>query len=418
MNACLILNGESLLDSTWDEQMKNAKNSSSFSSWLDFIRWASALQVVFFHTHHRLFEKISEVPHASRSIGIYTISALSSFGGPAVLIFFILSGYLVGGRTLNRYLETGSFSIVEYASSRLSRLWTVLIPSIIVVYILNNLSIYYFDGNMIYNREVAEQDLSGAAHVAACNLVFMQLVLCPTFGDNGALWSLFHEFWYYVSFPLIMFAVWGNISTEKSLIMLCLAASLLFILAVNQSVGPNIAGYFAMWMLGVAIARSKKPIAPGGTSIALALFGCSLLAWRTFIATGGAMPNDLFSTTTAWDFAVGIAFVNLIISMKHNSSLPAPPLGSTNRYLAEFSFSLYVIHTPVINLFVAVSRHIMGVGPNIIPTTVGHYLMFFSCISLCVSFSWLFSIFTERNTFRIRRFLMEYFTSNPAITRN
>ena len=48
--------------------------------------------------------------------------------------------------------------------------------------------------------------------VLAANALFLQTIVAarnaphpvPTFGSNGALWSLSYEFWYYLAFPLLV----------------------------------------------------------------------------------------------------------------------------------------------------------------------------------------------------------------------
>ena len=52
-------------------------------------------------------------------------------GHTAVIIFFVLSGYLVGKHVYLAF-NTGRWSWREYAIKRLSRLWIVLIPALIL----------------------------------------------------------------------------------------------------------------------------------------------------------------------------------------------------------------------------------------------------------------------------------------------
>ena len=39
------------------------------------------------------------------------------------------------------------------------------------------------------------------------NLFFLQTIFVPPFGSNAPLWSLSFEFWYYLLFPLCLFAL-------------------------------------------------------------------------------------------------------------------------------------------------------------------------------------------------------------------
>ena len=53
---------------------------------------------------------------------------VSNYGHTAVIVFFLLSGYFVGGSVL-RQVEAGTWSWQRYLTERMSRLWIVLIPA-------------------------------------------------------------------------------------------------------------------------------------------------------------------------------------------------------------------------------------------------------------------------------------------------
>ena len=46
-----------------------------------------------------------------------------------------------------------------------------------------------------------------APHILFSNIFFLQGIYTPTFGTDGALWSLANEFWYYLLFPLGLIAL-------------------------------------------------------------------------------------------------------------------------------------------------------------------------------------------------------------------
>lgn len=49
----------------------------------------------------------------------------------AVVVFFLLSGWLVGGSLLNKATREGAFK--DYAIDRMTRLWIVLMPTFILI---------------------------------------------------------------------------------------------------------------------------------------------------------------------------------------------------------------------------------------------------------------------------------------------
>ena len=54
---------------------------------------------------------------------------ISNLGHQAVIIFFALSGYLVGGSVINA-IRRSEWSWVRYLTQRLVRLWLVLLPAL------------------------------------------------------------------------------------------------------------------------------------------------------------------------------------------------------------------------------------------------------------------------------------------------
>jgi peptidoglycan/LPS O-acetylase OafA/YrhL len=81
---------------------------------------------------------------------------------------------------------------------------------------------------------------------AAQNVLFLQGFRATTFGSNGALWSLANEFWYYVTFPMLVFVIAAARHVTR------LVAAALLVLA-GLFVGGSIAIYFTIWLAGVAI---------------------------------------------------------------------------------------------------------------------------------------------------------------------
>ena len=81
---------------------------TAFSMWLDCFRWTAALLVLFDHTANRLLVRITDVPPGSRSAMFYAYAFLSGFAHQAVMVFFVLSGLLVGGGLWREIQKTGS----------------------------------------------------------------------------------------------------------------------------------------------------------------------------------------------------------------------------------------------------------------------------------------------------------------------
>jgi len=74
--------------------------SSQLSNTLNFLRWFAALMVVVGHLRSFLFVEYNLVEH--KTIFIKLFYFITGFGHQAVIIFFMISGYLVGGGSFEK----------------------------------------------------------------------------------------------------------------------------------------------------------------------------------------------------------------------------------------------------------------------------------------------------------------------------
>ncbi|MFG1279433.1 acyltransferase family protein [Xanthobacter autotrophicus] len=379
--------------------------SDRFFQWLDLFRWLAALAVVFTHANNRFFTKVLSLPPTERSIGHYAFAIVSGFGWPAVMIFFVLSGYLVGGIWILKYQKDNNYSVVDYAVARLTRLWIVLIPAILLTFVFNIIGIHLFNGmeTGIYTLYGSEGNVTllHDAWTASCNIAFFQSALCFQYGGNGALWSLFNEFWYYVAFPFVLLGFFSNYSTYIRLAFVGMAGALLIFLGQFQfiSAAAPLAPYFLLWCLGIVVALRDRPFIPMPPWLAAGLFLSYLLVWRT-------VPSSFLESQSHIRFATDLVltglFAHLLMVMKADSRLPAPPLPGVSKALAGFSFSLYCINMPVLNLYAAAVMHWFETGWKLVPRGIVDYLIALGGVAFSLLLAYLFSLATERNTSRIR----------------
>ena len=102
---------------------------------INLVRAVAALLVVVGHVRVLLFQDYASAPHSAPMALLY---AMTSLGPSAVIVFFVLSGYWVGGGALGK-LRRGTFTWRGYASSRLTRLWLVLVPALILTWLVDHL---------------------------------------------------------------------------------------------------------------------------------------------------------------------------------------------------------------------------------------------------------------------------------------
>lgn len=390
----------------------------ALSVWINMFRWMASMAVLTSHIRHRLFESYATTRGDEHSPLFYIVGGASSFGHPAVLIFFILSGFLVGGSSLRRFRKGNGFDLLDYSTARLSRLWTVLIPALFVTLILNMIGIYVFNGitNGIYDVSVFEGNYNLVHDPLnfVCNAAFLQTAVCDQYGLNGALWSLFNEFWYYAAWPLIMIAFWSPRSLGERVVLVAIPMAVLSLLASIQFAGPNVALYFTIWLTGVLAADRARPFLPMHPLLAAATLVIGLLVWRIFTR------NELWGTsllTFPIDFGIGLLFANMLMCMKSYAKLPFPPLKRLHGFMAGFSFTVFGIHTPIIHFICALCMALFGFGWKMAPVGATPYLLFFATIVIVQVSAFILSLGTERQMPALRQFIQNHIVSRKYALR-
>ena len=106
--------------------MRNGAEAGGFSAWLDCFRWLAALSVLVTHVGIRMLAPVGEIsaslPHAAYAF-------LAGFDHQAVMVFFVLSGFLVGGSVMREVAVTGHVAVGPYLLRRALRLCLVLWPA-------------------------------------------------------------------------------------------------------------------------------------------------------------------------------------------------------------------------------------------------------------------------------------------------
>ncbi len=225
------------------------------------------------------------------------------------------------------------------------------------------------------------------------NMFFLQTIVVPTFGSNGPLWSLANEFWYYILFPAALAAgiAWTQRSIRRAIPLTILTA------CVALFVGWQILVGFLIWLAGtvLVVAYSKRPLPSKGSLVLyvvlswLALLTC-LIAART--GKSAALGSDL---------AVGVAFALFLFGVLHmNFRIGGASYSRVAQFLAGFSYSLYVLHFPLL-LFLRT----WIVPPQRWQPDAAHLACGVLIGVAALGFAWFVSLFTENKTRVARRWM-------------
>ncbi|MBA4067426.1 MAG: hypothetical protein C0501_27695, partial [Isosphaera sp.] len=369
-----------------------AGRDTVFSGWLDVFRGLAAFAVLFGHARALFIRSADGGPCPLAARGLYL---LSGFGHQAVMVFFVLSGYLVGG-TVVRAVRGGRWSWGRYLLQRGTRLYVVLIPALLLTLLwdraegLRSAGLSPNDDTAAANiRSETIREHTGAG-VFAGNAAFVQTILVPPLGSNTPLWSLANEFWYYLAFPLIWVGAAGPGLPLWSRAAHLGAAGLALWFA-----GGPIAAYFAVWLLGVAVAVApdagllrragarRAAAAPAAAGVLIAL-----LATRS----GKVGPE-------VGDAALGVGFAALLYVMRHDRSPAAyPGVRRAAGWLADFSYTLYLVHLPPLIFLRACLTYEAAWPPD-----AAHWGWLGLIVAGVTGYAYLVSLLTERRTDAVRR---------------
>lgn len=382
----------------------------AFSLWLDAFRWTAATFVVLTHVNNRLLVRLSLLPASERTPANYVAALLAGFGHQAVVVFFVISGFLVGGSLWRERTASGDVDLPRYLVKRLCRLWTVLLPALLLVLACDAFGIYVLHGPSwgVYLDEVHPTVASVVPTLGAgtfvCNALFLNNVGCEHFGSDEALWSLFNEFWYYVVFALLVLASIPRRRNWERAAGIAVAVLVLSLFTRWQFGGASFAPYLLIWLVGVASHARRRPF----VDLPLGLMTAILVAWLLGFRLA-FRSEQLDAIPGAWflgDATLALLFGNLLLVLKARTDLAPPPGNTVHARLASFSFSLYCVHTPIVMLYAAVLVSTVGVGWHMTPDTPHVWILTALAVPLSMLAAWTFAWLTERHTDPLRRWVM------------
>lgn len=357
---------------------------------LNAARWLAATTVVFGHVTLFLLHPVMTWHDGHMG---YVLTTLSRLRFAAVVVFFVISGYLIGGSVLRSPINWRSYSL-----NRFSRIYIVLIPALALTAMLDGTSHHLFANNPVYAQpwpsgvagRVAPYDLYGVSNILA-SVFSVESVYTEPMGSNTALWSLGYEWVFYFVFPLLLLPL-GKRRSSPLLQLFVIAAFALVLVAIHRPAG---AMYWLIWSVGAAAAAAAfpRPREPAMTEYAAGILAA--FAIIAFIAT------DILHTGLSL-FIIGIAFAALLTQHRFLRLSLNPRI---DKILADCSYSLYVTHMPVVAFLIFLCWR-----ANLLPTSglaFGvRFLALFSIIAvLALAVALAFERLFERNTARLRKVL-------------
>ncbi len=329
------------------------KASKAPNHWplLDFLRATAALLVLFGHTRRAYFHYTDVLAQPGLFLKLFYF--ITSLEGAAVVIFFVLSGFLIGG-SLADSMQRGSLDLLRYLIARFVRIYIVYIPALVIIGALFLFgSILLSDPGAVDNRPLISQQQMhfGRVSQAICHLAGLQGFSCSVWAQNQPLWSLGYEWALYLFAPAII----GLIVWEASPGLRLTAIALVCAIAATVCHYPSAVFWFSAWFLGVA---SYRVLRAGLVPLPAGLLGASLIIAGMAISHLEVASQLKTDTIIAAGAAIAIA-CRPIVEFRL-----APRLSG---WAAGFSYTLYAIHSPLVFLIVAIFQNIgfpLDAGPR------------------------------------------------------
>ena len=362
-------------------------------NFLDLLRGSAAFLVLSGHVRGYLLSSYGMAGDSGLHITIFYF--ITGLGHQAVIVFFALSGFLVGGRAFVDILQQ-RFSWRRYLLRRLTRLWLVIIPALLLTLLFDNLGIW-LSGGLGYNGEFYDIYNSGPRGPAAVsrsiltflgNIAFLQTIYVPPFGTDGPIWSLANNFWYYVTFPLACWLLCARrIKFVERAIGLSILA-LIFLILPWWFIEGGI-----VWIAGAAAALAAREEKLGKLwhhSIVRAGFAalCGLALVGTKLT-----PGDIVDI--AFGFTVAATLPVLVMLPPAPRSIRFVSLASS-----EISYTLYLTHFPLLTFIV-----LTGFAPHRLQPSVMAVVLYMILLLIAVGWATIIWWCFERNTNRVYNFL-------------
>lgn len=345
------------------------------SLYLDVLRFAAALTVLLSHAT------------AARYTTAFS-GAFGPFGHDAVIVFFVLSGYVIAFSAAHKDKSLG-----QYCVSRGARIYSVVVAAIVLTFVVDAIGMHLAPG--LYRPHYQFDKLwfyIPFYSVFATDFWFFNERML----SNGPFWSLSYEVWYYV-----LFATFTYLTGRRRMF---------WALAVLLLIGPRQWLLFPIWLLGCWLYGNSDKF-PLSKRSARLLFWGSIAAYGVLKGTGtissiNEMVNVHLNGLPKADlrysqFFMGDYLIALLVGLNLHAArycgfslLKRWPRAI--RWPASLTFSLYLFHMPLLLFYTA----LLGLSNR----SIGDFVLLLACVLTTVA---LLGSVTERKKHVLKRILRQ-----------
>lgn len=283
----------------------------------------------------RLFAAILVVHAHMVTSSVIDLENPLEFGREAVVIFFIMSGYVI---TYTSKMKHQGWR--DYLSSRIARITSIAYPSLAVGFLVAALGVYFAPETYSFIYQ-----LDGAWKYIAAHSLFLGETSLMTEKPpmNEPYWSLSYEVWYYFLFAIVFYA--------KGLLRWVLLIPTVMLMGVKLMI------LLPVWYAGVylysteAKPKNKKYWIGAIFSISTIIF-LKILGTDTYLRSIIPASWELESADRfLWDYIVTVLVLGFFYCVRSIDLSFLDNYYQSIRKYANYTFALYLTHNIVLNTF-------------------------------------------------------------------
>lgn len=292
--------------------------------WLDVIRFLAAFAVMACHYRGFFFVEYGALSPDQQNIPMQIFFLLTRLGDEAVMVFFVLSGFLVGGKAIDK-ARKGIFDIKNYAIDRFVR---IILPLLSSMLLCIPITIFVMNENVDW-------------YVWIMNLFSMQGIFVESLKFMGPLWSLSYEVWFYITIAALIAYICNYKRILAAIILLICAA--VFIKLKTA--------YLFIWFMGalaflnIPKKFNAKVFIPSLFVIIIAIM--VLQIFRDSRSLSAVILGEDMRMVVKLVMAFFICiFISYIINIKPNGKISCL-INNVGTKAAAWSYTLYLVHAPI-----------------------------------------------------------------------
>jgi peptidoglycan/LPS O-acetylase OafA/YrhL len=330
-------------------EKKGFRFSHSSSLVLHLVRGVTAQLVVFGH-----------------ALSFFDITQKMSFvQNSGVVVFFVLSGIVIPYSAMMKKEVDSNYTFTSYFIDRFSRIYTGFLPGLLLVALLDLLQMSWFESLYEYSGSYNLRTFVGNLFMLQDhpigslieNKIFQQyfgeyfmnpfsvfdhdtIFVVTSFGSGRPFWTIAVEWWIYMLFGWIVF---GNSSKKLPVVAYWTLLLLFLVVPVFHLINGGGNGLAMMWIMGliIYIILSSGTLNLPSTNVywAAGMFFVFAILRLAFLM-------EAYDLLYAALLSISLFF--LLCGLQKKSGIPSGKVVSLIRFLANYSFSLYLVHHTIL----------------------------------------------------------------------